>query len=39
VTRWVLRKAGVKNWLVNTVMRMYEGVTIVVTTAAFDALA
>jgi len=39
VTRWVLTKAGVKNWLVNAVMRMYEGVMIVVITAACDALA
>ena len=25
VTRWVLRKAGVDEWLVKAVMAMYEG--------------
>jgi len=32
ITRWVLRKAGVEEWLVNAVMAMYEGAQTVVRT-------
>ena len=32
VTRWALRKVGVEEWLVSTVMAMYEGAKTVVRT-------
>ena len=32
VSRWALRKAGVKEWLVKAVMAMYEGTPAVVRT-------
>jgi hypothetical protein len=34
VTRWALRKSGVDEWLVTTVMAMYEGVETVVRTTS-----
>ena len=39
VTRWVLRKAGVEEWLVKAVMAMYEGAQTVVRTTEGDSKA
>jgi len=39
VTRWALRKAGVDEWLVKTVMAMYEGAQTVVRTTEGDSKA
>ena len=39
VTRWALRKAGVKEWLVNAVMTMYAGAQTVVRTTEGDSKA
>ena len=39
VTRWVLRKPGVDEWLVKAVMAMYEGAQTVVRTTEGDSKA
>ena len=39
VTRWALRKVGMEEWLVSTVMAMYEGAETVVRTPEGDSKA